>query len=645
MDCWKADFLANLSNTKSIYECYKELENESFHIIAFRLCDFKKISKIYGYGVGENILNSIGEAFYDDIPIKGISRIAGDEFVIILDGRMSQEDIETYIQDIYKKISEMDFENGFCDKITLSSGIAMNQTSNQHLDIVLDRCEGVLEKNIVAGMCTYVFYNSVDDSQIINKKIEEEMEAALKNGEFKAYYQPKVNGVTNRLVGAEALVRWIHPRDGMRSPGMFIPLFEENGFIEKLDLYIFEEVCKVKHKLQGTVCDGIRISINVSRAHIFQNDLPNTLKNIADKYNVPTDELDIEITESVFIDNKDELVNIVKEFRNKGFHVSIDDFGSGYSALNMLYDISADIVKIDKEFLKMSKHSDKGRKILKNVINMCRDLKLEVITEGVETKEELDKVIGCGCQIIQGYYFSKPVCESDFVRFVYELAQKEKEDVEFTFDGTLQSTSGIYNAVYVESETEPFPITYTDGIFKGTKAISLPGGEVSKNAVFLPYDLIPVESYMVSVWVRPHQLSRWCGIFYIKYEMGFSEMVGYTEGPGADFRVRDSKEVDGWYDIPARSLDLERWVHMVFSYNAETETGKIYINGQLDGELSGIPALRYAKLIILGGDVFQRSTYADFCHLRVYREVKSDEEVANLYHYYVSNENFVGNHH
>lgn len=640
-----ADYLTNLSNVKGVYEYYKGLENELIHVIVFKVYDFRRINKTYGYSVGEEILEHIEEMLYDDIPVKNISRIMGDEFIVILDSKMKQEDVEKYVRKVFKEVSELDFGHQLCDEVTLCSGIAINQNVDQHLDVILAKCEGVLEKVKATGKNTYAIYDNLDDNHIINKKIEEEMEDALKNGEFKAYFQPKVNGVTNRLVGAEALVRWIHPKDGVRSPEVFIPLFEENGFIEKLDLFIFEEVCKVKQKLQGSAYGDIRISVNMSRAHIFQKDLPKILKVIADKYNVPTDELDIEITESVFINNKNELVMIVDQFREMGFHVSIDDFGSGYSALNMLYDISADVIKIDKEFLRMSKNSEKGRKILKNVINMCRDLKLDVITEGVETKEELEKVIGCGCQIIQGYYFSKPICEEDFLQFIYDIAQKEKDDVEFTFDGTLQSTNGNYNAVYIESKIEPKPMTYTDGIYKDTKAISLPGGDISRNAIFLPCDLISVESYMVSVWVRPHKLSKWDGIFYIKYEMGFVEMVGYTDEPGADLRVRDSKEVDGWYDIHARELYPERWIHMVFSYNAETETGKIYINGELDGELSGIPSLRYAKMIILGGDVFQRSTYADFCHLRVYRDIKGDKEVANLYKYYIDREDFIGEHH
>ena len=241
--------------------------------------------------------------------------------------------------------------------------------------------------------------------------------------------------VSSELVGAEALARWIHPVDGIRPPAAFIPLFEKNGFISQLDLYMFEETCRIKSTWKGTKYEHIPISINMSRLHLYNQAYPDQLVEIAGRYQIPTNELELEVTESIFLKDSTELIRMINQLQDRGFMISIDDFGSGFSALNLLKDLNANTIKLDREFLSDSSNSTRGKKIIRNVIALCLDLKMDVVTEGIETKDQIDFITRCGCQIGQGYYYAKPLCEKDFVTFAEEYLTNIRDSFVFHLDG------------------------------------------------------------------------------------------------------------------------------------------------------------------------------------------------------------------
>ncbi|MPN20440.1 Phytochrome-like protein cph2 [bioreactor metagenome] len=201
----------------------------------------------------------------------------------------------------------------------------------------------------------------------------------------------------------------------MLSPLLFIPLFEENGFIEKLDMYIFEATCKMIQKWKNSGVVTIpRISVNISRVTLKKNNLVKELKQITEKYQVKTNCLEIEITEGTLAHSTEKIICIINELKSVGFYVSIDDFGSGYSSLSILKDMPADIIKIDKEFLSETFDSQKGKKIINSIIKMSKELNLETVAEGIETKEQAESLKNMGCDVAQGFYFAKPMKPEDF---------------------------------------------------------------------------------------------------------------------------------------------------------------------------------------------------------------------------------------
>lgn len=259
------------------------------------------------------------------------------------------------------------------------------------------------------------FFNiEMNKQRIWERKVEDDMERALVNKEFQVYLQPKFSTGEEKLGGAEALVRWIHPTEGFVPPNKFIPIFEKNGFILKMDDFMLEEVAKQQAKWISEGWNVVPVSVNVSRANFTREDLAEHICGIVDKYQVPHDVIELELTESAFFDDKDTLLSTVKKLREAGFAVSMDDFGAGYSSLNSLKELSLDVLKIDADFFRGTDSLDRGMLIVTEVINLAKKLNMKIVAEGIENREQVDFLTEQECDLIQGYYYAKPMPLGEF---------------------------------------------------------------------------------------------------------------------------------------------------------------------------------------------------------------------------------------
>lgn len=238
---------------------------------------------------------------------------------------------------------------------------------------------------------------------------------AFENHEFKVYYQPQYDAITNRLVGAEALVRWIKPDGTMIMPGSFIPQLEEENGILELDWYMLKEVCIFLKKQLEKMVHSVPVAVNFSRLHVYETDFVAQLCAVVDRYEVPRKMIEVEITESAFVDQSEKIAEWIGEIRSAGFCVAIDDFGSGLSSLSFVKDISVDVLKIDKSLLSRNCEDEKERIVLESIFNFAHRLKLTTVAEGVETREQLGFLRTCSCKVIQGFLFAKPMPESQFM--------------------------------------------------------------------------------------------------------------------------------------------------------------------------------------------------------------------------------------
>lgn len=631
----ESDYLTGLPNRRGLYEYYEALpRNQNVHAMFIDVDNFKRVNDLHGHSVGDTLLIQIARLVKEHT--QGFaSRIGGDEYVVLFDESYNREQLEQIARKMLDSMQTADFRKDILSMVSLSIGIVMSQSTALNLDDILFMCDAAMYQAKNNGKNCYAVYEAFDKKIEIRRNIEMEMKGALERGEFQVYLQPKVNMVSSAFCGAEALSRWLHPVEGLRTPDAYIPVFEKNGFIVKLDLYMFEEVCRLKASWRGECYEHIPISVNMSRLHLYDMAFAETLLAIANKYEIPPQELEIEITESVFIKDNNELVNMTNKLREKGFLVSIDDFGSGFSALNLLKDIPVNTIKLDKSFLQSSSNDVRGRKVIKNVIAMCRDLKLDVVSEGIETQEQIDFITSCGCQIAQGFFYAKPLTLSDFIVFAEEYLANTLESYVFRLNGDLKSEDGSLEGI-ISGEG----LHYEAGIIAGRKSLYFPGGDTEQNTVHIPPKAIVNDSFTVSMWLKPKVNHQWVSALYIKFESGFCSIMPLAWEGNSDFRIRDSKEVNGWYDVSGCQLRENEWVHYVISYNARTERAVAFVNGEVVGLLDNVPTNRYVKWIILGGDVFQPSFIGNICELVIYNEPKDYDFVQALHQSYVQTEGF-----
>ena len=266
-----------------------------------------------------------------------------------------------------------------------------------------------------------VFFDvEMNKRRLWERKVEDDMDIALARHEFQVYLQPKISTAGESLAGAEALVRWIHPQEGFIPPNKFIPIFERNGFILKLDDYMLEEIAKQQALWIGQGRKVVPISVNISRAHFAKEDLAEHICSIVDKYQVPHNVIELELTESAFFDDKQILLQTVKKLRQAGFPLSMDDFGAGYSSLNSLKELELDVLKLDADFFRGVDSQDKGLLIVSEVIDLAKKLNMKIVAEGIESREQVDFLMEQECDLIQGYFYAKPMP-------IHEFEEKYKE--------------------------------------------------------------------------------------------------------------------------------------------------------------------------------------------------------------------------
>ena len=379
--------------------------------IQFDIEKFKLINAKYGEEKGTEILNFISNGL-DGICTKEQVhiRLTADVFMVA--------SLFEKPEDIQRFISKVENSLGSCGDISYRLIFGVNIVTDRSLPLrkMGDRA-AMARQSIKGNALTNVGYYSDQESSLFSRKyIEDRMYYALEHGEFIMYLQPKYSIRQEKIIGAEALVRWLHPERGLIPPLEFVPIFEQNGFIIKLDEYMWEQACRTIRRWIDTNTEPVPISVNISRVHLSDTKFISVLNDLVKKYDIPKHLIETEITETYENANSAEIIN---ELKNSGYTLLMDDFGSGYSSLNMLKNTPFDIIKIDRDFFSEFMLSERGKKIIHHTISMSRDIGLGLVAEGVETKEQAEFLSSCGCDTAQGYYYSKPMPLDDFEELAF----------------------------------------------------------------------------------------------------------------------------------------------------------------------------------------------------------------------------------
>ncbi len=417
------DSLTGIYSQQKFYQLTREMldssSDEEFAFIHFDIDRFKMINALYGAAEGDRLICYVAYAIkmtMDEYGKSTYGRINGDIFGICMAYKQIK-DIYNILEQIKARVRKHVVNYYF----ETCAGIYLIQDREMEVDAIFDNA------SIAATQCkeNYMIHEALFTKEMNDKvkheqSVIDEMSKALDEGQFIVYFQPKYDLEGYNPGGAEALVRWRKPDGTIVSPGEFIPIFEKNGFITKLDFYVWEKVCQFIRQELDEGREPAPISVNVSRVNLYNPNFLESLIDLVEKYKILPRYLHLELTESAFSDSAERIQDAVKYLHKAGFTILMDDFGSGYSSLNVLKDVDLDVLKIDMKFFSKGGTQEKGAKIIEAVIKMAEALDMTVIAEGVEDKEQVEFLTKLGCDYIQGYYFAKPMPEEQYKKLINE---------------------------------------------------------------------------------------------------------------------------------------------------------------------------------------------------------------------------------
>lgn len=411
-----------MSYTKFVFEAEKILKNnpdENYALINLDINNFQYINDFFGDDEGDRALKFLWSAIYKRLEPKELcSRIFDDHFVALITYDNTKS-LDNACADFFNSLKLYSPAGGVYN-MTVSVGIYLVDDRDMKINSMLNRAR-TTQKHLKgqSSQSQYAIYSSKQrDDIMMQKTIENGFEDAIKNKEFKVYFQPKFNINANKFNGAEALVRWQKPDGTIISPGMFIPLFEKNGDIVKLDKYVLEETCAKIRKWLDLGYDVSPISVNVSLLQLLDENFVEDHIKTVEKYGIPLNLIEVEFTESILAENESLLISLTKQCKKHGIKVLLDDFGSGYSSLNMLNLLPCDVVKLDKRFVDKLETDDKSKAIVLSAISLAHTLQMSVTAEGIETKSQYDLLKEMHCDTIQGFYCAKPMPEDDYENLI-----------------------------------------------------------------------------------------------------------------------------------------------------------------------------------------------------------------------------------
>ncbi|MCE0635225.1 bifunctional diguanylate cyclase/phosphodiesterase, partial [Clostridioides difficile] len=411
------DKVTHIGNQNKFYrECSKYLLDKpslNYIIVYFDINNFKMINDTFGYEFGDNLLITIAKALKEELTEGEVfARLSSDYFAIFCDYKNGRNKIIRKLDSIRNNI-----ESNLSIVFEISLCVGIYFVEEDEVDIQKAVNKANMARSVAKGKnINYAIYNE----DVRNKLSEESMilddiKIALVKNQFEVYYQPKFSLVNGEMIGSEALIRWNHPEHGFISPAVFIPIAEKSKLILKIGRFVFEKVCTdlSEWKKQGKKI--VPVSVNLSRVELYQPDIVKFINKTIQMYNLSSDLIEIEITETVAINELNILKNVLNELRKYGFSISMDDFGTGYSSISCLRDMPIDILKLDKSFLDGIEHDERSRNIAKSIVSLAKSLDLVVIIEGVESKEQAELMKQFGCDLVQGFYFARPMPAKNFL--------------------------------------------------------------------------------------------------------------------------------------------------------------------------------------------------------------------------------------
>lgn len=420
------DYITDLSRYENFVENLDQVlpeyisEDNAVLIVCADIHHFKLINETYGYRKGDELLRTFARQLHSGEPFIDACRIYSDNFIVAYSIPKASVGIARSKIENFHEILTHELRRCCPDNhIRICSGIYAIEDTNTDISTAIAYANMARKqsKEQKALHCVEFSPDMIQDMKW-RSYLNNELPRAMENHDLVVYYHPKISCDSNRMLGAEALIRWKQEDGSFIYPDQFIPEFESNGNIIKLDYYVYEEVFRYLRDRLDKELPIVPISMNVSRTHLENDDILAYIQLLLNKYNIPAKFIEFELTENIYMNSHESARIFIATCNSMGISVSMDDFGSGYSSLNMISDLNIDILKIDKIFMRHANLSENDRIVLTSVIDMAKQLNMIVLCEGVETENQVDFLKYAGCDIIQGYYYARPMCQSEFDDFI-----------------------------------------------------------------------------------------------------------------------------------------------------------------------------------------------------------------------------------
>ena len=634
----KYDYLTGLYTRKELHSLYESMPTGSICNFMFMDIDnFKNVNDVYGHNAGDLLLKATAIILNNCAPDAHIFRLGGDEFVLLFQGEHAREYLCAVAKEIIYQMTKKEGFSHISTSVSASIGILYHETSTSTLDDILLKSDMAMYYAKSHGKGNYVVFNDIANQVFSEIEMQKRQAIALENGEFEIRYLPVISAQTSKLRLSQIKLYWNMPNGITKEQDDFLPLFEKNGFMRQLSMWLLQNALEHLQKYHTTTGLKGKIGLRISRLQLLDSEFPQTIASLAKSSNVAPSELNLEVDERSFDRGSDTMLVSMKKLKKMGFEISIIGVGSTFKSLIYWDKLQFDYIIFAPEYLHNALASARGRQIIKTLLAMGRELKMSVIAEGISTKEDAQFLSGCGCNAISGSYYSVPLPTSSYFEYAKDKIVQSDEKVEFPFLGNLSSADGKYTGHMIGQN-----IKFAKGISSKWGALLFPGGSLGENVVELPAAILAESSYTICMWLKPLKSTSWTSSFYARYQGSFCSFSPYVVGGNSIFRISEDTDINGFHDALARQIPQDVWTFVCITYDNLSEISKTYINGRKAGFRTDAPSLIACRQILLGGDPFQPSYEGYISGIVFYEDVKAEEEIREIYQHFCEEPNFCG---
>lgn len=621
------DYLTGLYTRQALYNMFESMEAGSrFQFMFIDLDNFKNVNDVYGHNEGDALLKAVAHVLKDCAPRAKAIRLGGDEFVLLFEQECSKGYLCATADRIIERISQKEGFENISIHVSASVGILHNEKAGGSLDEFLLKSDKAMYHAKTHGKGHAVVFNDIAEDIMLEVKMEKLQQEALEQEEFELRFLPVVSAQTSKLKMAQVRLFWKMSDGTELAQDKFLGLFERNGFIRELDLWLIHKVFDYLKEYHGKWQRTTRVGFRISRLSLVEKNFPHMLKELADSHGIAPHEVDIEVDENVFERDSVELFVSMELLKGYGFSLSVTGVGAEFKSMKYWDMIEFNSIIFDSDFVKRSLSSNRGQKIIRTLLDMGRQLNMEVMAEGISTREEASFFDNYGCNTVSGSYYSEPLVQEDYWLYIQDKIVDEDERIAFPFKEDFNSVDGKYVGEIIGEG-----ICLTEGISDNWGGVYFPGGHVKTNVLRLPNGVVQETSYTICMWLKPVELIGWASTIFVGCHKTFLTFSPYVVGGLSIGRTCTIEDSQGYFDVLVRQVPLDKWTFVTLTYDARTGVSRVYMNGLQSGKQGDVPPLGARMEILLGGDHFQPSYHGYLSGLQFYESVKSSEEILAIY--------------